>query len=56
MKEDMLLVDELRSNVGALSERWQESMQEYQTMLFEALGVYRHAAAHLELMAGVRDH
>jgi hypothetical protein len=51
MKEDMLLVDELRSNVGALSERWQESMQEYQTMLFEALGVYRHAAAHLELMA-----
>ncbi|CAI8005393.1 Inositol polyphosphate-4-phosphatase type I A [Geodia barretti] len=51
MKEDMLLVDELRSNVGALSERWQESMQEYQTMLFEALGVYKHAAAHLELMA-----
>lgn len=35
-----------------LSGKWQDSMDEYQTMLFEALGVYRHAAAHLELMAG----
>ena len=28
-------------------------MQEYQTMLFEGLGRYKHAAAHLELMAGM---
>ena len=75
MREDMLLVDELRTNVGAvslslslcvylyfishsrlkLSEKWQDSMLEYQSMLFEAISVYKDSVSHLEQLAGLRE-
>ena len=38
--------------LSQLSEKWQDSMEKYQIMLFESIGKYKHAATQLEKIAG----